>query len=104
MLCIDFLAKTIEKIQAKNFTRLINPHYLTIIEGIGPKIASLLNEEGILNLNQLSKTKLKNLQGILDKAGTRFRMHNPKTWQQQALSILENKKQFKNQEKKSLDF
>ncbi len=29
MLCIDFLAKTIEKIQAKNFTRLINPHYLT---------------------------------------------------------------------------
>ena len=28
VLCIDFLAKTIEKNQAKNFTQFINPHYL----------------------------------------------------------------------------
>ncbi|MCZ7551199.1 MAG: hypothetical protein M5U05_01230 [Anaerolineales bacterium] len=31
---------------------------LTIVEGIGPKVSSLLNEAGIMNLGQLAKAKL----------------------------------------------
>lgn len=54
------------------------------IEGIGPKIAGLLNAEGIITFADLSKAPIKKLRTVLDNAGSRFRMHNPKTWAAQA--------------------
>lgn len=57
---------------------------LTKIEGIGPKIKGLLNDDGIWSFMQLSKVETARLQRILDDAGSRYRMHNPKTWAKQA--------------------
>jgi len=57
---------------------------LTKVEGIGPKIKELLNEDGIWSFKQLADSSIDRLQGILDKAGARFRIHNPKTWAQQS--------------------
>lgn len=57
---------------------------LTKIEGIGPKIAGLLQKGGFDSFKKLSKASNKKLQAILDAAGSRYRMHDPSTWAQQA--------------------
>jgi len=54
------------------------------IEGVGPKIAGLLNEGGIVTFKDLSKASQKKLKGILEAAGSRYKMHNPSTWPAQA--------------------
>ena len=60
------------------------PDELRKIEGIGPKIAEILNEHGILTFEQLAKTKVARLEEILEEAGPRFRMAVPETWPEQA--------------------
>lgn len=57
---------------------------LTKIEGIGPKIAQLLEAEGITNFKELSKATAKNLKAILEAAGNKFSVHNPASWPKQA--------------------
>lgn len=57
---------------------------LTIIEGIGPKIASLLHTDGIETFADLAKTKVGTLSKILKDAGPRFSMHKPNSWPKQA--------------------
>jgi predicted flap endonuclease-1-like 5' DNA nuclease len=57
---------------------------LTLIEGIGPKIATLLNQAGIHSFRQLSQASVQQLQEILDAAGPHFRVANPRTWAIQA--------------------
>lgn len=57
---------------------------LTKIEGIGPKIKTLLNKDGIWSFAQLSEARVSRLQKILDQAGPRYRVHKPKTWPEQA--------------------
>jgi predicted flap endonuclease-1-like 5' DNA nuclease len=57
---------------------------LTKIEGIGPKIAQLLQQGGIATFEALAKAKKAELKKILDAAGTRYQMHDPTTWPQQA--------------------
>lgn len=57
---------------------------LTKVEGIGPKIKGLLNDDGIWSFAQLSQASEARLQKILEDAGPRYRMHKPKTWAQQA--------------------
>jgi predicted flap endonuclease-1-like 5' DNA nuclease len=57
---------------------------LTKIEGIGPKIAELLNKGGIVSFDDLAKSKKGTLSEILEAAGSRYAMHDPKTWAQQA--------------------
>ena len=54
------------------------------IEGIGPKIASLLNEAGIITFADLAAAKKTALKAVLTAAGPRFKMHNPTTWAKQA--------------------
>lgn len=72
------VVQTVERVQTHKADDL------TIIEGIGPKIAALLKAEGIATFEQLLRTTPEHLQAILDKAGSRFKMHNPATWQEQA--------------------
>ena len=54
------------------------------IEGIGPKIAGLLNDAGINTFAELSKAPIKKLRQVLTDAGSRFKMHDPKTWAAQS--------------------
>jgi predicted flap endonuclease-1-like 5' DNA nuclease len=67
------------------------PDDLEIIEGIGAKIEQILYEAGIKTYLQLAQTPVEILRGILNKAGNRFRMHNPSTWPQQAALAAEGK-------------
>ncbi|MFM2269837.1 MAG: hypothetical protein RL757_3278 [Bacteroidota bacterium] len=60
------------------------PEDLKIVEGIGPKIEELLNADGIFTFAQLAEASTERLQGILDKAGSRYRMHDPATWARQS--------------------
>jgi hypothetical protein len=57
---------------------------LTIIEGIGEKIAELLNQHGIFTFAGLAAASEEQLRGILQEAGPAFRMADPHTWPQQA--------------------
>lgn len=57
---------------------------LTKVEGIGPKIQGLLNNDGIWSFNQLANSSTKRLQKILDDAGPAYTVHNPSTWSSQA--------------------
>ena len=57
---------------------------LTVVEGIGDKIAELLNQNGITTFAQLAGASEDQLRAILQGAGPSFRMANPHTWSQQA--------------------
>lgn len=57
---------------------------LKIVEGIGPKIAELLNNAGITTWQGLSETAVDRLSEILDAAGPAYQIHDPGTWPQQA--------------------
>jgi len=54
------------------------------IEGIGPKIAGLLNDAGVVTFNDLAKAKITLLKKVLTDAGSRYKMHDPTTWAEQA--------------------
>lgn len=64
---------------------------LTKVEGIGPKIKGLLNDDSIWSFDQLSKTKVSRIEKILANAGPRYRIHSPKTWPEQAKMAYEGK-------------
>jgi hypothetical protein len=55
---------------------------LTVIEGIGPKIADLLEKEGITTYNQLATTEPGVLRKLLTDAG--LRLPSPESWPEQA--------------------
>ncbi len=61
------------------------------IEGIGPKIAELLNADGIHTFAQLAATSPDRVKEILHAAGPRYQMHNPETWPKQAAMAAEGK-------------
>jgi predicted flap endonuclease-1-like 5' DNA nuclease len=57
---------------------------LTIIEGLGDKMADLLNQNGITAFEQLANTDVHRLRGILHDGGTEFQLHDPTSWPRQA--------------------
>ena len=57
---------------------------LEVIEGIGPKISGLLKADGVTDFAALAKASQTTLQGILDKAGARYKLAKPGTWPEQA--------------------
>ena len=64
---------------------------LKIIEGIGPKIESILKAAGLDTFGKLSRASFTKLRKILDEAGSRYRMHDPTTWPEQAKLANANK-------------
>jgi len=66
-----------------------SPESLQRVEGIGPKIEGLLHAGGVLTMRQLAVADLGVLQKILDGAGPRYTMHNPKSWSPQAELIVD---------------
>lgn len=61
------------------------------IEGVGPKIAGLLNDAGINTFGDLAGTKQGKLRKILDDAGPRYKIANPGTWPKQAALARDGK-------------
>ena len=64
---------------------------LKVIEGIGPKISELLIAAGIDTWEKLANAEVDQLKSILAEAGSRYAMHNPTTWPQQAQLCVEGK-------------
>ena len=61
---------------------------LTIIEGIGPKVAEVLGEAGILTFAQLAESDADDIQTILNEAD--LKMMDPTSWPAQAKLAAEN--------------
>lgn len=64
---------------------------LTLVEGIGPKIAELLTNAGITTFADLASAEIETLSGILAAAGKRYAMHKPDSWPQQAALARDGK-------------
>jgi large subunit ribosomal protein L27 len=61
------------------------------IEGVGPKIAQILNEAGIMTFAQLANKTAEQIKDILEEAGPRYNIHNPSSWPAQAKFAAEGK-------------
>jgi predicted flap endonuclease-1-like 5' DNA nuclease len=70
--------------RSAGFTTIKGPDDLEIVEGIGPKIAELLNNAGVKTFAQLAAMSPAQIQPILDAAGPNYRIANPETWPDQA--------------------
>ena len=64
---------------------------LTIIEGIGPKVAAIFVEEGITSFADLAKKSKSELEAILDPHGPTYVAMDPSTWAQQAQLAADGK-------------
>ncbi|MEM7332475.1 MAG: jacalin-like lectin [Chloroflexota bacterium] len=60
---------------------------LQLVDGIGPKIAEILIQNKIANLERLAQTAVSDLQAILANAGDRYRLADPTSWPEQAGGI-----------------
>ncbi len=70
----------------------IKPDNLKKIEGIGNKIASILNDAGIGTFKLLSNSNPEKIRKILlEKGGKRYSIHDPETWPEQAKLAAEEK-------------
>ncbi len=61
---------------------------LRMIDGIGPKTAELLENSGIMSLDQVAGMTSAELRTILDQAGNRYRHIDPSDWPAKAQQIL----------------
>ncbi len=66
----------------------VNDH--TVVEGIGPKINTLLKKAKISSWAQLAVTPVATIQAVLDK-GRKYGLADPSTWNQQAKLAAEGK-------------
>lgn len=64
---------------------------LTVVEGIGPKIAALCHGIGITGWRDLAAAEVARLQAMLDAGGPRFRLHRPQTWPHQGRLLAEGR-------------
>ena len=76
---------------------------LTLIEGIGPKIAGVLNDNGIISFADLAGSKIGTLKSILKAAGPRYAMHAPNSWPKQASLARDGKMEALKKLQDSLD-
>jgi predicted flap endonuclease-1-like 5' DNA nuclease len=65
------------------------PDDLAMLEGIGPKIASVLQAAGISTFSQLASADLNRITQVLQDAG--LRLADPATWPEQARLAAEGK-------------
>lgn len=70
-------------------SKKLDPNDLTVVEGIGPKISSILNQGGISTWHDLAATDPSEIQDLLHQAGPQYNIHQPHTWPQQA-ALLKN--------------
>ena len=82
-------AKTKKSTQKKESSKKADD--LKKIEGIGPKIAEIFNNAGIITFAQLADTSIEKLQEILAEAGSRYASKKPGSWPKQAKMAAEGK-------------
>lgn len=58
---------------------------LTLIAGIGPRVAAILENNGISSYARLARSNVDHLRAILSEAGPRYAQVDPSTWPQQAM-------------------
>lgn len=63
---------------------------LSILEGIGPRIESLLRANGIASFVQLAASNEQELLDVLESGGPSFRFANPSRWAEQAALAAAN--------------
>ena len=87
---INVLTK-IEKLVAKKLGFVnLERNDLKIIEGIGPKIESLLKVGHINNWEELAEAPLERIEKILEDGGDRFKLAIPASWSIQAKYALQH--------------
>lgn len=64
--------------------RPAGPEDLKFIQGLGAKIETLLNEQGVKTFNDLAKASQASVKGVLENAGPRFKNQDPKPLIEQA--------------------
>ena len=64
---------------------------IEIIEGIGPKIGDLFKENGAGTFDKVMNLSVPEMNAILEKGGSRFKLANPGTWAEQARLCHENR-------------
>lgn len=69
---------------AKDIYAVIKEDDLQIIEGVGPKMESLLKENGITTHSMLASKSTADVQAILSKYGDKYKIIDPGTWVQQS--------------------
>ncbi|GAB5553315.1 MAG: hypothetical protein Sapg2KO_29060 [Saprospiraceae bacterium] len=74
----------IEKMAIKLLGFSQNPEDLKIVEGIGPKIETILKDGGIKTWSDLGAASIDRIQELLTAAGDRYKLAKPKTWPKQA--------------------
>ena len=74
-----------------DYAALLGTDNHQIIEGIGPKIDGLMKAAGISNWADMAGSSVERLQKVLDDAGSRYRLADPKTWPRQAELANEGK-------------
>lgn len=73
---------------ARRTVENFSPDDLTVIEGIGPKISSILKEAGIKNWQDLAETDDEQLNAILLAAGPAYKIIDTSSWPAQAQLAL----------------
>ncbi len=64
---------------------LFEPDNFQVIEGIGPRVNTLLLEAGYADWQALAGAEVEDLRRILQEAGNRFALSDPTNWPAQAL-------------------
>lgn len=64
---------------------------IELIEGIGPKIAQVLADNGITTFAQLAEANPENMTAMLKASGGRFSLANTASWPQQAALLRDGK-------------
>lgn len=79
---------TTKRVENSSFTNNVSninqTDDLKKIEGIGPRIEQLLQTNNISSFEALKNCSNEKLVSILENAGPQYRMHDPKTWPEQA--------------------
>ncbi|MCE2658066.1 MAG: helix-hairpin-helix domain-containing protein [Rubrivivax sp.] len=64
---------------------------IELIEGIGPKIAKVLADNGITSFAKLAEANADDITAMLKASGGRFALANTATWPQQAALLRDGK-------------
>lgn len=70
--------------------KTVTENDLTLITGIGPRTASLLQEAGIANWEQLGNTSVERLRELLNKAGGIYKTLDPTHWPKQSVMAAQS--------------
>ncbi len=62
---------------------------LTLVAGVGPKTAAMLQAAGVTSFAQLAATPVQQLRAILDQGGPPYRVTDPSSWPAKAQAILD---------------